>query len=155
MKRICRLIILALAVLSLASCAKSFKDIKVTSCDVVSVSPKGLTSFDAELNLGVDNPASQINLSAMTATLKMDGVPCLYLTADDVTLAPRIEVIYPVHLHGLMDSNFNPFTLLSLIKQPELSPMTIDVKFHGALRSGIGKDFEYNDIPLKQLLGNL
>jgi LEA14-like dessication related protein len=155
MKRVAELLIIALAALCLSSCGKSFKDIKVTSCDVVSVSPKGLTSFDAELNLGVDNPASQITLSQMNATVKMDGSPCLYLTADDVTVAPRTEQNYSLLLHGLMDSNFNPFTLLSLIKQPDLSSMTVDVRFHGALKSGIGKDFEYNDIPLKNLLGNL
>ncbi|MBP5719897.1 MAG: hypothetical protein J6W82_02380 [Bacteroidales bacterium] len=155
MKKVAELLIVALAALCLTSCGKSFKDIKVTSCDVVSVSPKGLTSFDAELNLGVDNPASQITLSQMNATVKMDGAPCLYLTADDVTVAPRAEQTYSLLLHGLMDSNFNPFTLLSLIKQPDLSAMTIDLTFHGALKCGIGKDFEYKDIPLTNLLGNL
>ena len=155
MKRVTELLVIALAVLCLSSCGKSFKDIKVTSCDVVSVTPKGLTSFDAELNLGVNNPAAQITLSQLNATVKMDGTPCLYLTADDVTVAPRTEQNYSLLLHGLMDSNFNPFTLLSLVKNPDLTPMTVDIRFHGALKSGIGKDFEYKDIALKNLLGNL
>ena len=155
MKKVVELLVIALAALCLSSCGKSFKDIKVTSCDVVSVTPKGLTSFDAELNLGVNNPAAQITLSQLNATVKMDGTPCLYLTADDVTVAPRTEQTYSLLLHGLMDSNFNPFTLLSLVKNPDLTPMTVDIRFHGALKSGIGKDFEYKDIALKNLLGNL
>lgn len=155
MKKVVELLIVALAAICLSSCGKSFKDIKVTSCDVVSITPKGLTSFDAELNLGVDNPASQITLSQMNATVKMDGAPCLYLTADDVTLAPKAEQTYSLLLHGIMDSNFNPFTLLTLVKNPDLSSMTVDVRFHGSLKSGLGKDFEYKDILLKDMLGSL
>ena len=33
--------------------------------------------------------------------------------------------------------------------------MTADVRFRGVLKSGLGKDFEYTDIPLKDLLDKI
>lgn len=155
MKRVAELLIVALAAFCLSACTKSFQDIKVTSCRLVSVSPKGLTSFDAVLEVGVDNPAPQLTLSNAYAKLKMDDNPCLHLTADDLTIQPRAEQVYTVMLHGTIDGNFNPFSLLSLLEDQNLDRMTIDVSFHGALKSGLGKDFEYKDIPLKELLGSL
>lgn len=140
----------------LVSCGtKSLKDIKMTSCNVSSFTPKGLTSFDATVDLGVDNPSVQFALSKMYAVVKMNGSPCIHLTADDVTIAPRTEQVYPLTLHGTMDGGFNPFSLLGLLEGSGLEQMTIDVKYHGALKSGLGKDFEYKDIPLTDLIDRL
>ena len=155
MRRLAELILVALAALLLTSCAKSLKDIEVTSCNVTSISPKGLSSFDATVDLGVNNPSVQLTISKMNATVKMDGVPCIYLTADDVTLAPKTEQVYILSLHGLLDGNFNPFTLLTLLNNPDFDPMTIDVSCRATLKSGIGKDLIYKDIPLKDLLGKI
>jgi len=155
MKRVLRLIIPALVALCLCSCANSFKDIKVTSCELLSLTPKGLSSLDATVNLGIDNPTVQVTLSQMNATVKMEGEPCLHITADDVTLAPRTKDYYPIELHGTIDGSFNPFQLLTLLNNPNLEPLTIDVRFHGTLKSGLGKDFEYLDIPIKDLLDQI
>ena len=155
MRRILQLLIPALAALCLCSCGKSFQDIRVTSCNVVSLSPRGLTAVDATVDIGVDNPTMQVTLSNMQAVVKMDGAPFLYVEADDVTLAQKSEQIYTLLLHGTLADDFNPFMLLSLLGQTDYDSMTIDVSFHGALRSGLGKDFEYTDIPLKNLLSKI
>jgi hypothetical protein len=36
-----------------------------------------------------------------------------------------------------------------------MDPMTIDVSCHASLKSGLGKDLIYKDIPLKELLGKI
>lgn len=155
MRTILRLLIPALAALCLCSCGKSFQDIKVTSVDLVSLSPLGLSAVDVEVNVGVDNPTVQVALTQLNAVVKMDGTPCLNITADDVTLAAKTQDIYPLLLHGSLAEGFNPFQLLSLLGTSDFSPLTIDVFFHGALKSGLGKDFEYRDIALKDLLEKL
>ncbi|MBQ9462093.1 MAG: hypothetical protein IJU68_00360 [Bacteroidales bacterium] len=155
MKKFVLILMTALAGVCLSSCSGSFKDIKLTSCELVSLSPRGLSAFDAVLNLSIDNPAPQVTLSEMSAVIKMNQVPCLHLTAEDITISPRTELIYSVTFHGTMDENFNPFTLLSLVKQPDLAAMTIDVGFRGTLKSGLGKYFEYKDIPVKDLIGQI
>ncbi|MBR4826439.1 MAG: hypothetical protein IKZ91_00965 [Bacteroidales bacterium] len=155
MKRALRLLAVLLLAAGMCSCA-NFKDIKVTSFDLVSLSPRGLSSIDAALNIGVDNPTVQVTLTDMTATVKMDGTPCLHLDADDVTLSPRTNCVYNLVVHGTIDSGFNPFQLLTLLSSTTgLDPMTVDVRFRGVLRSGLGKDFEYTDIPLKDLMDKL
>ena len=155
MRRLAELILVALAALLLTSCAKSLKDIEVTSCNVTSISPKGLSSFDATVDIGVNNPSVQLTLTKMNATVKMDGAPCFYLTADDVTLEPHCEQVYILSIHGLMDSGFNPFALLTLMNNPDLEPMTIDVSCRASLKSGLSKDLVYRDIPLKDLIGKI
>ena len=155
MRTILRLLIPALAALCLCSCGKSFQDIKVTSVDLVSLSPLGLSAVDVEVNVGVDNPTVQVALTQLNAVVKMDGTPCLNITADDVTLAAKTQDIYPLLLHGSLAEGFNPFQLLGLLGTYDFSPLTIDVFFHGALKSGLGKDFEYRDIALKDLLEKL
>ncbi len=154
MKKTLRLLISAIAVLCLCSCA-SFKDIKVTSFDLVSLSPRGLSSLDASIALEVDNPTVQVTLTNMYALAKMDGEPCLHFTADDVTLAPRSKEVYNIDVHGTIDGAFNPFQLLELLRQPDMESVTLDVRFRGTLKSGLGKDFEYKDIPLKDLLDKI
>ena len=155
MKTILRLVIPALAAICLCSCGKSFQDIKVTSCELVSLTPLGLSAMDVSVNVGVDNPTVQVALSQLRAVVKMDGIPCLNVTADDVTLAAKTQDIYPLLLHGSIAEGYNPLQLFGLFGQRDLSPLTVDITFHGALRSGLGKDFEYIDLPLKDLLGKL
>ena len=125
----------------------------MTSCDLVSLVPRGLSAFDAVLDLAVDNPAPQVTLSEMEAVVKMDQAPCMYLEAEDVTISPRTELIYRVTFHGSLDEHFNPFTLLALLQQPDMAMLTMDIRFKGSLKSGLGKHFEYTDIPIKDLLG--
>ncbi len=155
MKKSLKLLTVALAALCLVSCGKSFQDIKVTSCELVSLSPRGLSSLDATISLEVDNPTVQVTLTGMYAVAKMDGVPCLHFTADDLTLSPRSKEIYTIEVHGNIDDGFNPFQLLVLLQNRDMDLVTIDVKFRGTLKSGLGKDFEYKDIPLKDLLDKI
>lgn len=155
MKKFVHILTAVILGLSLSACSGSFKDIKLTACELASLSPRGLSAFDAVLNLSIDNPAPQVSLSGMTAVIKMNQLPCLHLTAEDITISPRTELIYPVTFHGTLDENFNPFTLIALLKQPDLASMTVDVAFRGTLKSGLGKNFEYHDIPVKDFLGQL
>ena len=152
MKRVVELIIVTIVALCAASCSGSFKDIKVTSCQLVEIVPRGLSAFDATMDLVVDNPAPQVTLSEMIALVKMDQVPCLHLAADELTIEPRSENAYTVFFHGQLDENFNPFTLLLLLKQENMDSLTMDISFRGSLKSGLGKHFEYNDIPIKDVL---
>lgn len=152
MKNTVRIIIAALVAFCLCSCGKSFQDIKMTSCELVSLSPRGLSAIDATVSVGIDNPTVQVTLSQIYGLVKMNGEPCLHITADDVTLAPKTEDIYTLDLHGNIDSYFNPLQLLTLFSEPDWSVMTMDIRFRGTLKSGLGKDFEYKDIPLKDLL---
>lgn len=155
MKRIATLLITALAVLCTVSCSESFKDIKVTSCQLESITPRGLSAFDAILDIGINNPAPQVTLSEMNAVIRLNEIPCLYLTAEDITLEPRSEQVYVAFFHGSLAEDFNPFSLLPLLQHPELEGITLDLGFRGTLRSGLGKYFEYTGIPIKDIMGKI
>ena len=63
-------VLLALAVCQ--GCAR-FKEIRIVSCGVESVSVKGFKGASAVLSVEVDNPATALTLSDIRGTLNMDG----------------------------------------------------------------------------------
>lgn len=152
MKRVISLFVLCALLLS--SCTGKFQDIKLTSYDIVSISPKGLSSVDAILDLGIDNPAMPLNLTEIKGVAKMNGETCLELTADDVRLEGRSEKVYRVPLHGVLGGNFNPFQLLTLLKSADLSQIKVDVSARAEVGCGIGKNIEIKDMSLDKLLKN-
>ena len=91
----------------------------------------------------------------MNAVIRLNEIPCMYLTAEDITLVPRSEQVYVALFHGSLAENFNPFSLLPLLQHPDLECITIDLGFRGTLRSGLGKYFEYTGIPIKEIMGKI
>ena len=153
MKKTVRLLLaILLAAFTSSSCSGSFRDIELTSFSLVSVTPVGMSSLDAVVELGVRNPSMQFTVSRATATLKLDSRPCVRLYADALTVESRSDKTYPAVLHMAAEDGSNILSLLLLFGGGDFSRLTADVSFRATLRSGIGKDFEYKDIPLQNLL---
>jgi len=152
MKRVLTLLLLCTALLS--SCTGRFKDIKMTSYDIVSITPKGLSSVDAIIDLGIDNPAMGITLKDIRGVARLNGEPCLYITAEDVKIEGRSEKEYRIPLHGVLGDEFNPFQLLTLLKGADLSGVKVDASARAEIGCGIGKNIEIKDMSLDKLLKN-
>ena len=143
-------------VLMLSGCAQRFKEVKPTSFEIVSVSPRGLTSIDAVVDVGVHNPAGQFTVSDISCTVRYKGDPCIDISADPVTVARRSDEVYRIPLTGTLAKGSNPFQLLELLgNQGNMEAVTLDVSARAALRGGIGKEIEYQDVPLQRLLDRL
>lgn len=152
MKRIARFLICLSAVFALCSCAKTYKDIKVTSFDLVSVSPRGLTKVDALIDLGLDNPIVGFEVFDACGVVKLDGEPALTITADQLVISGHCTKVYRIPLQGEMAPGFNPLGLLSLAKEMDLSRFTADISAKVSLRGGVGKNIDMKDVPLGKLL---
>lgn len=147
------IIFLTFAALVLSSCAGNFKDIRVTSCNLKSIRPSGFSAVEAELEIGIDNPAPEIHLTDIAGLAKYKGEPCLELSAGDVVLKKRSEQTYTIVLNGALSKGFHLVQLLSLLGEDDgLAYITADISCHAALASGIGKDIGYNDVPVKDLI---
>lgn len=133
----------------------SFKDIKVNSFELTRVIPVGLSALEAEVNVEIDNPTVGFTVENVEGLLKMDGDSCMTVTSDQIKIAKKSTQHYAIPLHGKLADGFNPFQLLNILGTKDLSVFTIDVKAHGALKGGIGKDIEYKDIPLTSLIDKL
>lgn len=149
------LILLAVVMPLFCSCANKFQDIKVTSFDIKSLNPVGLAKLQATVELGVSNPAPEIHVSDMMGVLKFQGSPCLTITTEDVVIEKKSDKTYTIPLTGTIDRDFEVIRLLKLLRSNGIDDMTVDISAHAALKSGLGKDIEKKDIPLKDLIDKI
>ena len=91
-------IILLAACLLLTSCGKGVKDIALTSFRLVSVSPQGLSGVTMLVEVGVDNPTVGFEITDVNAVLKLDSVPALLLTADQLMVEGHAQKLYTIPL---------------------------------------------------------
>lgn len=152
MKRASTILLSFILLLLVSGCAKTYKDIKVTSFDLVSVTPQGLTRVDALIDVGIDNPIVGFEVFDANGLVKLDGEPCLSITADQLVVQGKTAKTYRIPLNGVIADGFNPFQLLTLFKNLDMSRVTVDLSARVNLRGGVGKVFEFKDMPLDKML---
>ena len=145
------LFLLLLAVIASGGCCK-YKDIKVTSYDVASVTPKGLKAADLSLDLGLDNPAMGFKLTRMEVQVYRNGVSLGTVYADPVRVRPRTVAVYRVDGHVELGPAVSLFQLASWLSHFKAEEYTVDVKARVKLRSGIAKMLDMEDVSLDELL---
>ena len=150
-----RFLLIIATCLALMTGCHSFKDIKVNSFELTKVVPVGLNALEAEVAVEIDNPTIGFTVENAEGILKMDGAPCMTITADCVKIDRKSVKRYTVPLQGKLADGFNPFQLLNILGTKDLSVFSIDVKAHGKLKGGVGKDIEYKDIPLTSLIDKI
>jgi len=148
-----RLVLLAVAALmALVSCGPSYREVKVTSFAVESITPVGFNSFKLQLGIGVDNPSKGFSLQDVDVTMNMAGRPTLYLSADEVVVEGATARKYKVPVSGRFAGQFNIFRLLSLGESLYGDDVTMDVKCRLVTSSGFGKKVDMKGLEVKNLL---
>ena len=142
--------ILFFCALILSGCSKTYKDIKVTSFEVISITPKGLNQVDAVVDVGIYNPILGFEVTNVLGTLKMDGDPCVNISSDQLMIAGKTEQIYRIPLHGELVPGFNPLSLLKVAQTMDFSNFTADVTGKVAVK-GVGKNIELKDLKIGEL----
>jgi len=149
MKRIWFILLICSLVLS--ACGKGQSEVKVTSFDIVSITPQGLTNLDALAAVGVDNPKIGFEISDVNGIVKMHGSPCIVITADRIVIDGHSNKLYKIPFSGALAEEFNPFILLNFLKDKKIDAFTVDLKLKVSMRGGVGKVIELKDLPLEQL----
>jgi len=154
MKKLYTPFVLAFAVISMMTSCSKMDDIKITSFEIVSVTPRGLTGLDALVKIGINNPSVAFEVSDLVGTLRLEGAPCLSISADQLIVSGKTVKTYSVPLQGQMADGFNPFQLLRIINGYSLDfdKLTLDVSGKASLRGGLGKKLEFNDIKIGEYL---
>ena len=153
MKRIVTFLLLALALVLSGCQAKKLQDIKVTSARIVSIVPEGLTDLSAVVEVGIHNPSVALVLSDIIGVVRYEDMNILSMSAEQVNIDGHADKLYEVPLKGHIEEGFNPFRLLRLLgSDSSLDDVTVSFKGRVALRGGIGKNIELEDIPLSTLL---
>ena len=151
MKRTVHILLAAFVLLALQGCGGSFKDIRVTDCEILSLTPIGFKSLDAVVKVTVENPTAAFTLSDIQGCVRLNGEKFVNLTADPVRIERRCTEEYTLPIKATLEEGFNPFQLLSLLKGNVLEQCTADVSANATVAKGVGKVIEKKDIPLKDL----
>ena len=146
------IIILSACITLFAGCSASINDIAVTNFNIISVTPRGTNELYATIELGIRNPVIAFTLQDMEGTLKVDGQPCIRITADQLMVDGQSDRVYVIPVKGKLIDGFNPWQLLSVLKDNDFSKFTVDVSARVSLKSGIGKDIAIKDVSLEKLL---
>lgn len=153
MKRVVTFLLLALALVLTGCKGKRLQDIKVTSARIVSIVPEGLSSINALVEVGVHNPSVALEITDIVGLAHYEDMNILSVTADQLIVEGHTDKLYQIPLKGQIAEGFNPLRLLRLLgNESSLDDVTVSFRGHVALRGGIGKDIEMEEIPLSTLL---
>ena len=144
------LLLLAL-LLGLTGC-KDIRDIRVTSVEVESLSPRGFKSVDVFLKVGVDNPAKQVKISEIDGSVKHSGKVIGKLAMDPFILAAKSSEIYNFKANVSLAQGAGFKDLMLLASPDGLDGCTVDVSAKAAYGKGAAMPVKMKDIPLKELL---
>lgn len=145
------IVTLSVLVLLLGGC-KKVKDIRVTSFELESVAPQGLTGLNAEFAVGISNPAMQVKLEDVEAVLKRSGKVLGRMTVDPFVIEARTDAEYRLKGYLRLGEDANLRDLLQLLDASVLDQYTVDVTANARHKSGVAAPIAVNDIPLKKLL---
>ncbi|MCR5561577.1 MAG: hypothetical protein K6F58_07170 [Bacteroidales bacterium] len=151
MKRNIAIILLAAALLSLTGCVNKFKQVKITSVELESVKPRGMKTYDAVVQLGIENPAPSFNIMNLKADVRRDSLAIIHLSGENVAVAGRSSKVYRVPVTAQIDSSVTLLQLALLARSFNAELYVVDLSAK-AMVAGVGKTLEYTGIPLASLL---
>lgn len=153
-RRLIKVFILLLAAMLAGSCGiRKYKDIKITSFAVESITPSGLKSLDAVVEVGIDNPAPAFNIMNLEAEIYRDSVHLAHFSAENVAVEGRCDRLYKIPVSGEIDPAVTLLNLMLLARNFRSEEYSVSVKAK-AMIAGIGKELAFDDIPLERLLKN-
>ena len=147
-----RILVTFTALASLASCA-SYKDIKITSCELESISPRSFTSVDLVLDLGVHNPTVGFTVSDISGViLHAQQDTAATLTGGPVEIARKSDAVYKLPCTARLGSGASLMQILSLVASRDLSDYTVDLTMRITLKGGAGRTLQFKDLKLDELI---
>lgn len=146
-----RIAVLALCLPVLAGCA-GVKDIKVTSCSIMSISPNGLKALDAVLALGIDNPIMAFRIENLSGEIKRSESGFATFSAGDLPVQRKCEKVYPLSCSGSIDRSVSLIDLLKLAASQDFSEFTVNLNVKIKLKCGIGATLHFKDIKVTDLM---
>ncbi len=142
------------AVMSLSSCSEiqKLKNIDITSANISSITPNGLTSLILGCNVGINNPSIQLKLSEITCDIKHSGKVLGNVAIDPFTLKARTEEIYDIKANAKLGKDMTILEAANLFKSNIMEELTADLHARVQLKGGLGKRVTLTDVPLKKLI---
>lgn len=142
----------AVTCLMAGSCGVSkIKDIKLVQAGVKYIIPTSLRTFDAVLELGVDNPAMTFNVSGIDGRIRVDEVPFATFTAGELRVEGKKILRYELPCSITLEPGITLLDVLKLSTRRSLDGIKADVNLKVASKSGALKaPLSYKDLDLAE-----
>lgn len=140
----------AILCLCLAGC-RDVSGIKVTSCDVTSISPSGLRSLDGIVTVGIHNPTTGFQVTQTSGKVYHKGSELVDFTVDDFEVNAKSDGKYDISGHASLASGVPLLTVLALARNIKTEDYTVDITTVVKAK-GLHKTFERKGIPLNRLI---
>lgn len=124
-----RFILTALTVIMtvcLAGCGK-IKDISITSCDIVSISPSGLRSLNGVFLVGIHNPVFKFAVSDIQGTVYHKGTAIIDFTANGFEVQKKSDDKHRISGIAELRPEISLLSALALLKDLNADSYTVDV----------------------------
>lgn len=140
------------AVLALSGCGK-IQDIRPTSLEMESISPRGLTAVEADFKLGIHNPSMQIGLSDIFAEVVVYGKIIGNLSVAPFVMEARSDKVYDMTALVALNKGYSILNLVPLMKDPEaMKNAYVNIRVKATLKGGLSKQLKWDGVPVEKLL---
>lgn len=147
-------IFLAAAIILCCTGCSNFRNIRISSAEVTSVSLKGLTSLYAGLDVTVDNPARTIEIMSAEGIIFQSGKELGTFSLEPLTIPGRSVSTIPAK-GSLRLTGLSPLSIMAQARDLDISVFSVDLNIKARFGKGPGKNFTVKDIPLEQLIKSI
>ena len=141
-----------LACLLAGGCSVSqIKNIKLVSAGVKYILPTSFSTFDAMLELGIDNPAMTFNVNRIDGLITVDEVPFATFTAGEMTVEGRRILRYELPCSIALEPGISLLDVLKLSTRRTLDGIKADINLNVASKNGtIKAPLSYKNLDLAE-----
>lgn len=147
-------LVAAVLTLCLSGCQsiEKIRNIKVTTWSLESVTPSGLRSLNAELAVGIENPAMEFTLEDIAGVLYYKGDAMVDYSVEPFTVRRKCTAVYPIFGSARLNGKFSLLSVLGIASNYDLADFTTDIHAKVRLKSGAAKAFDFKNVPIKDLI---
>lgn len=149
---ISKALVAILLAFTLCSCGK-LDDIKVTSCSLASISPKGLRAADAVLAISLDNPSGlAVRVSDLEGVIVRNGQTAATFSAGELFMEKKTHQMYNLDCSAALDQSVSIKELIALATKRDFTGYTIDLSVKVSTKKGVGKTLKFKNLEISELL---
>lgn len=131
---------------------KDIRNVSFQSFKIKSLAINGFDSADAVLEVIVDNPAKDIDVSVLEGTAYKSGKPIGSFSFAPFAIGGRTTDTVTVSCTARLASGLSPLGLMSLASGKGISECTVDLTLRGRTGKSPQKRLHMKDIPLKHIV---
>lgn len=146
--------VLLAAVFSMSGCV-DYKNLKITSFSIDSLSPQGFRSVFGTASVGIDNPSLAFSVYDISGIVKKSGTEFGTFSVNPVTVPEKSSSVCKVSGTMSLSPSVSILEVLSVAASMKVDDFTVSVSCTVKPRGGIAKKVNLEDVPAKAILNKL